>query len=82
MIKGVLIEIWGQFHNFINILQADFGLRDPESAKKTYNLTVFFALLGSACVKAAHKRLVKLTPARDTFDQPFQCIKLVFLTFR
>jgi hypothetical protein len=27
--------------NFINILQAAFALEDPESAKKTDNLTVF-----------------------------------------
>jgi len=35
---------------------------DPKSAKKTYGLTVFLGLLGSECIKAAHKMLVKLTP--------------------
>jgi len=47
--------------NFTNILSAAFMRVDPKSAKKTDNLTVFFALLGSAPVKAAHKMLVKLT---------------------
>jgi len=31
----------------------------------TDDLTVFFALLGSACVKAAQKTLMKLTPANS-----------------
>jgi hypothetical protein len=35
---------------------------DLKSAIKTNSLTVFFALLGSARVKAAHKLLVKSTP--------------------
>jgi hypothetical protein len=37
-------------------------LTDPESAKKFDNFTVFFALSGSAHVKAAHITLMKLTP--------------------
>ncbi len=48
--------------NFINILRAAFLSADPESAKKTDNLTVFFVLLGSASVKAASRTLMKLTP--------------------
>jgi len=36
--------------------------KDPNSTKKTDALNVFFALLGSACVKEAHKMLVKSTP--------------------
>jgi len=47
--------------NFINVLQADFTLTDPIRAKKTDNLTVFFALLGSASVKAARRISMKLT---------------------
>jgi len=35
---------------------------DPKSAKKTVKLSVFFALLGSAGVKAACEMLMKLTP--------------------
>jgi len=38
---------------------------DPESAKKTDDLTVFFALLKSALVKAACKTLMKLTPGAE-----------------
>jgi len=41
--------------NLINVLRAAFALADPESGKKTYNLTVFFA-------KAACRTLMQLTP--------------------
>jgi hypothetical protein len=41
---------------------AAFTGADPKSAKKTDNLTVFFVLLGSACVKARRKMMVTLTP--------------------
>jgi len=34
----------------------------PKAQKKTDNLTVFFALLGFACTKAAHRMLMKLDP--------------------
>jgi len=48
--------------NFINVLQAAFTLADPESAKKTVKSSSFFALSGSAGVKAARIMLMKLTP--------------------
>ncbi len=48
--------------NIINVLPAAFVRTDHESAKKADNLTVFFALLGSAHAKAACKMLMKLTP--------------------
>ena len=48
--------------NFTNVLQAAFMRVDPKSAIKLLNLTVFFALLGSARIKAACRTLVKLTP--------------------
>ena len=51
--------------NFTNVLWAAFTCADPKSAKKLLNLTVFFALLGSARVKAAHRTLVKLTPGHS-----------------
>ncbi len=35
---------------------------DPQSAKNIVKLSVFFALLGSARIKAASKMLVKSTP--------------------
>jgi len=49
--------------NFINILRpAVMGARAyPKIVKKTDNLTVFFSLLGSLHIKAAHKMLVGLT---------------------
>jgi len=47
--------------NFINILWATFTPADPKSAKKTVKLSIFFALLGSALAKAAHRMLMKLT---------------------
>jgi len=48
--------------NFINILRAAFTCADTKSAKNTENLTAFFALSGSRCVKAALNVLVKFTP--------------------
>jgi len=36
-----------------------------KARKDTDDLTVFFMLLGSACAKAAHKTLVKLTPVEE-----------------
>jgi len=35
---------------------------DPDSIKKTVKLSIFFALLRSACAKAACITLMKLTP--------------------
>ena len=47
--------------NFTNILWAAVTHANPKSAIKLHNLTVFFALLGSARLKAVCKMLVKLT---------------------
>ena len=44
--------------------RAAFRCADTKSAKKLLDLNDFFALLGSAHVKADHKMLEKLTPAR------------------
>jgi hypothetical protein len=52
--------------NFIKILWKVFTHVDPTSAKKTYKLTVFFALLGSAHVKAVCRTLMKLTAGEAT----------------
>jgi len=46
--------------NFSNVLQAAFTCIDPKSAKKTFDLTTFFALLGSALAKGVHRMLMKL----------------------
>ena len=48
--------------DFTNILRAAFTIADPKSTKKLLDLTVFFALLVSAGVKAARRMLMKLTP--------------------
>ena len=48
--------------HFANIIRAAFTCADPKSAIKLLNLTVFFALSGSAGIKAAQRTLVKLTP--------------------
>ncbi len=48
--------------NFINVLRAALTRADPESAKNTVKLSVFFPLLGSASVKAACRTLMILTP--------------------
>ena len=52
--------------DFTNVLQAAFTHADPKSAKKLLYLTVFFALLGSVQVKAAHRMLVKLTQGEQS----------------
>jgi len=48
--------------DFTNILCISLMPADPKNAKKTYDLTGFFVLLGSAHIKDARKMLVKLTP--------------------
>ena len=55
--------------NFTNILHAAFTYADLKSTKNTVKLTVFYALLGSACVKAARKMLVKLTPGANAIKK-------------
>ncbi len=47
--------------NFTNILLAAFKGADFKSAKKTYGLNEFFAVLGSGHIKALSKLLVKST---------------------
>jgi hypothetical protein len=39
-----------------------FFTKDPESAKETHNLTVFFELLGFPCVKVARRTLMMCSP--------------------
>jgi len=57
----MLIKRWSEV-NFINVLQAAFTHKDFKSTKKTIKLSTFFALLGSARVKAARITMMKLTP--------------------
>ena len=49
--------------NFINVFTRSFYTCRSWKRKKLLELTVFFALLGSALIKAACKMLVKLTLA-------------------
>ncbi len=63
--------------NFINILLSAYTCSDPESAKKTDGLTVFFVLLESLSIKAARKMLVKLTPGGPQVDREFGTIALI-----
>jgi hypothetical protein len=48
--------------NFSNILRAASTLLHPKSVKMIDNLIVFFMLLGSECVKAVSRTLMKLSP--------------------
>ena len=48
--------------NFINVFMHSFYAHRSQNCKKLLDLTVSFALLGSVCVKAARKMLVKLLP--------------------
>ena len=47
--------------NFINLFTHSFYARRSQKRKKAAWVDCFFAILGSACVKAARKMLVKLT---------------------
>jgi len=48
--------------DFTNILHAVFSFANPKSAKRQSSHPCLFAFLESACIKAAHKMFVKLTP--------------------
>ena len=67
--------------NFINVLTSYFYARRSQKRKKLLNLTVFFALLGSARVKAACRMMVKLTPGVNTTKLFLLNIKLGHLHF-
>ena len=54
--------------NFINDLYAAFTHADPESVTFQLSHKYLFILLGSACVKAAQKMLMKLTPGVTVLD--------------
>jgi len=54
---------WGQFHQ---CSMSIFYACRSQKRKKLLDMTVFFALLGSAGVKAARRTLIKLTPDRYT----------------
>ena len=51
--------------NFIKMFTCSFYTHRSGKRKKLHDLAVFFALLGFARGKAAHKMMVKLTPGFD-----------------
>ncbi len=51
------LEHWGRFHQ--HFMHSFYMHRSRKAQKKTDSLTVFFALLGAACVKTARPMLVK-----------------------
>ncbi len=57
------IDTRAQFHQCS--LYSFYACRSQKVPNDTADLTVFFAHSGSACVKVAHKMLVKLTPGDD-----------------
>jgi len=57
--KSVFILLHGDDQHFT---RSAFETEDHKSVKKTDNLTVFFALLGSVLVKAGCRMLMKFTP--------------------
>ncbi len=69
----------GQFHQHFT---CSFYAHRSQKHKNTDSLTAFFALLGSGCIKAEHKMLMKLTPADLAYhrlrtsgvDRPFSMV--------
>jgi hypothetical protein len=59
-------------------LREAFTHADPKSFKKTDDLTVFFALLGSAHVKALCKMLMKLTPDESVGNVMIEFVSYFF----
>ena len=66
--KGVKSESKSSGVNFINVFMGSFYTHSSQKHKKLFDLTVFFALLGSTHEKAACKLLVKLTPGYKLFE--------------
>ena len=58
-----LVKLTSPGVNFINVFTCCVYAQRSQKRKKLLELTVFFALLGSARVNAARKMLVKLTQA-------------------
>jgi len=52
-------------------LHSAYTCADPKSVKIQSSCQYLFALLGSACVKAAHKMLIKLTPVSRSIRNNF-----------
>jgi hypothetical protein len=61
----------GETDHFINVLRAAFACTVPKSTKRHFRPDCLFALLGSACVKAACKHVGEIDPWRQ-FHQHFR----------
>ncbi len=69
--RGGRVGPTAQGVNFINVLRAAFILIGPESVKKDWKLDYLFTLLGSACVKAVRRTLMKLSPSENCVTVTF-----------
>jgi len=68
--------------DFTNVLRAAVMPADPKSATRQSGHLCLLVLLGSACVKAAHQMLVKLTPGfgiHQLFGTKQRCIRSHYL---
>jgi len=61
-VAGEVKEALSPGANFTNVFMRSFYTCRSQKRKKTYDLAVFFALLGSTRIKDVHKTLMKLTP--------------------
>jgi hypothetical protein len=62
--------------NFTNIFTLSFYARRSQKRKKTDNLTLFFTFLGSTCMKAVRRALMKFSPSFLT-----ACCRTKFVKF-
>ena len=60
--------------NFINVFNRSLYTCISRKRKKLLNLIVFLALLGSVCVKAARKTLMKSTPVVRIYSKFFNAV--------
>jgi len=62
-VSEMKVYTWRQGADFINILRAALMHTDSKSTKRYWQLDWIFMLLGSACVKAAHKHVGEIDPS-------------------
>ena len=63
---------WCQFHQHF---MSSFYTRRSQKRRKDTHVKQLFALLESACVKAAHKHVDEIDPCRTSFYWPGQSLK-------
>jgi len=57
-----MVKLNSRFCAKRRVLRVAFTRKDPQSDKRQSSNQFLFSLWGSACIKAAHKTLVKLIP--------------------